>query len=209
MAEQLESLKDTIRERGREAVVAQLKSCAQKVLRPITKAAGLPQKVSGRYLGTEELRENLLQHVLASTQVGAGCVMPLVRNVTKFVTLCVTLCGASGSYALWSEIFLHVGINMYLRRRVGVKCSIVSRMALYRDNTKSPFQAASSSSGGLEQLEVLKELAAADGKDRVESALKGLSQDILRQVTVAAKLPLRVSGVLQTVSQLQSAWPFY
>ena len=54
---------------------------------------------------------------------------------------------------------------------------------------KCPFQAASSSSGGLEQLQVLKELAAADGKDRVESAVKGLPRDILRQVIVAAKLP--------------------
>ena len=70
---------------------------------------------------------------------------------------------------------------------------------------KCPFQAASSSSGGLEQLQVLKELAAADGKDGVESAVKGLPQDILRQVIVAAKLPLRVSGVLQKVPQLKSA----
>ena len=70
---------------------------------------------------------------------------------------------------------------------------------------KCPFQAASSSSGGLEQLQVLKELAAADGKDRVESAVKGLPRDILRQVIVAAKLPLRVSGVLQTLPQLKSA----
>ena len=49
------------------------------------------------------------------------------------------------------------------------------------------------------------ELAAADGKDGVESAVKGLPQDILRQVIVAAKLPLRVSGVLQKVPQLKSA----
>ena len=69
MAEQLESLKDTFRECGREAVVAQLGSCPQKVLRA-AKAAGLPQKVSGRYLGTTELRQNILEHVLASTQVG-------------------------------------------------------------------------------------------------------------------------------------------
>ena len=70
MAEQLESLKDTFRECGREAVVAQLGSCPQKVLRATAKAAGLPQKVSGRYLGTIELRQNILEHVLASTQVG-------------------------------------------------------------------------------------------------------------------------------------------
>ena len=95
MAEQLQSLKDTFRERGREAVVTQLRSCAQKGLRAAAKAAGLPQKVSGRYLATEELRKNLLEHVLASTQVGVGCVVPLVRNLTKFVTLCVTLCGTS------------------------------------------------------------------------------------------------------------------
>ena len=66
MAEQLESLKDTFRECGREAVVAQLGSCPQKVLRATAKAAGLPQKVSGRYLGTIELRQNILEHVLAS-----------------------------------------------------------------------------------------------------------------------------------------------
>ena len=95
MAEQLQSLKDTFRERGREAVVTQLQSCAQKGLRATAKAAGLPQKVSGRYLSTEELRKNLLEYVLASTQVGVGCVVPLVRNLTKFVTLCVTLCGTS------------------------------------------------------------------------------------------------------------------
>ena len=46
MAEQLQSLKDTFRERGREAVVTQLQSCAQKGLRATAKAAGLPQKVS-------------------------------------------------------------------------------------------------------------------------------------------------------------------
>ena len=72
-----------------------VQSCAQKGLRATAKAAGLPQKVSGRYLSTEELRKNLLEHVLASTQVGVGCVVPLLRDVTKFVTLCVTLCGAS------------------------------------------------------------------------------------------------------------------
>ena len=82
MAEQLQSLKDTFCERGREAVVTQLQSCAQKGLRATAKAAGLPQKVSGRYLSTEELRKNLLEHVLASTQVGVGCVVPLVRNLT-------------------------------------------------------------------------------------------------------------------------------
>ena len=48
----------------------QLGSCPQKVLRATAKAAGLPQKVSGRYLGTIELRQNILEHVLASTQVG-------------------------------------------------------------------------------------------------------------------------------------------
>ena len=35
--------------------------------------------------------------------------------------------------------------------------------------------------------------------------MKGLSRDILRQVIVAAKVPLRVSGVLQKVPQLKSA----
>ena len=39
MAEQLESLKDTFREHGREAVVTQLQSCAQKVLRATAKVA--------------------------------------------------------------------------------------------------------------------------------------------------------------------------
>ena len=72
MAEQLESLKYTFREHGREAVVAQLRSCAQKVLRATTKAAGLAQQVSGRSLTTEELRQNLLEHALAATQVGVG-----------------------------------------------------------------------------------------------------------------------------------------
>ena len=72
MAEQLESLKYTFREHGREAVVAQLGSCAQKVLRATAKAAGLAQQVSGRSLTTEELRQNLLEHALASTQVGVG-----------------------------------------------------------------------------------------------------------------------------------------
>ena len=95
MAKQLQSLKDIFRERGREAVVTQLQSCAQKGLRATAKAAGLPQKVSGRYLSTEELRKNLLEHVLASAQVGVGCGVPLLRNLTKFVTLCITLCGAS------------------------------------------------------------------------------------------------------------------
>ena len=71
MAEQLESLKYTFREHGREAVVAQLGSCAQKVLRATAKAAGLAQQVSGRSLTTEELRQNLLE-ALASTQVGVG-----------------------------------------------------------------------------------------------------------------------------------------
>ena len=62
----------TFREHGREAVVAQLGSCAQKVLRATAKAAGLAQQVSGRSLTTEELRQNLLEHALASTQVGVG-----------------------------------------------------------------------------------------------------------------------------------------
>ena len=87
MAEELQSLKDTFRERGREAVVTQLQSCAQKGLRATARAAGLPQKVGGRYLTTEDLRKNLLEHVLASTQVGVGCVVPLLRNLT--------LCGTS------------------------------------------------------------------------------------------------------------------
>ena len=39
MAEQLESLKDTFREHGRKAVVTQLQSCAQKVLRATAKGA--------------------------------------------------------------------------------------------------------------------------------------------------------------------------
>ena len=72
MAEQLASLKCAFREHGREAVVAQLGRCTQKVLRATAKAAGLAQKVSGRYLTTEELRQNLLEHALASTQVGVG-----------------------------------------------------------------------------------------------------------------------------------------
>ena len=90
MAEELQSLKDIFRERGRDAVSTELQSYAQKRLRALSKAADLPQKVSGRYLPTEELRQNLLEHVLAPTQVGLGCGgllvgqgIPVRKNVRK------------------------------------------------------------------------------------------------------------------------------
>ena len=82
--------------------------------------------------------------------------------------------------------------------------------AKFEDNAKwaafcSRSQAASSSTVGVEKLQALKEVSAAEGKDRLESELEGLSQDILRQVSTAANLPIKVSGRSLTMSELRSA----
>ena len=58
----------------------------------------------------------------------------------------------------------------------------------------SPCQAASSSSVGMKKLRELKEFVAVEGKDRLDSELEGLSRDVLRQVSQAADLPVKVSG---------------
>ena len=144
MAEQLESLKYTFREHGREAVVAQLGSCAQKVLRATAKAAGLAQQVSGRSLTTEELRQNLLEHALASTQVGVG----------------------------WLGFFLLVSLNTNAVRQV-TRINVFF-VCVCQDLTKwialcSPCQAAPSQSAGMKKLQQLKEILVEEGRERVTS----------------------------------------
>ena len=90
MAEQLQSLKDTFRERGREAVVTQLQSCAQKGLRATARAAGLPQNGTCACIHTG----------------GRG----LRRTVaTEFNKVCDTLCNT-----LWYELKLCVLVAIFL-----------------------------------------------------------------------------------------------
>ena len=86
MAEQLESLKYTFREHGREAVVAQLGSCAQKVLRATAKAAGLAQQVSGRSLSflLVSLNTNAVRQV---TRINVFFVC-VCQDLTKWIALC-------------------------------------------------------------------------------------------------------------------------
>ena len=69
----------------------------------------------------------------------------------------------------------------------------------------SPCQAASSSSVGMKKLRELKEFVAVEGKDRLDSELEGLSRDVLRQVSQAADLPVKVSGQTLTASELRHA----
>ena len=69
----------------------------------------------------------------------------------------------------------------------------------------SPCQAASSSSVGMKKLRELKEFVAVEGKDRLDSELEGLSRDVLRQVSQAADLPVKVSGRTLTASELRHA----
>ena len=69
----------------------------------------------------------------------------------------------------------------------------------------STCQAASSSSVGMKKLRELKEFVAVEGKDRLDSELEGLSRDVLRQVSQAADLPVKVSGQTLTASELRHA----
>ena len=66
-------------------------------------------------------------------------------------------------------------------------------------------QAASSSTAGTEKLRALKQLLALEGKDRLASEVEGVSREVLREVSIAAKLPIKVSGRSLTVSELRSA----
>ena len=89
-------------------------------------------------------------------------------------------------------------------------CNIKNEIVICQDNTKwvalcSRCQAASSSSAGTEKLMALKELLAVEGQDRLASELEGVSRDLLRQVSIAAKLPIKVSGRSLTMSELRSA----
>ena len=70
MAGDLKSLEDISQKDGRSGLASHLQSCGQKALRALFKAADLPQRVSGRYLSVEELRHNLLEHVVTSMQAG-------------------------------------------------------------------------------------------------------------------------------------------
>ena len=44
----------------------------------------------------------------------------------------------------------------------------------------------------MKKLRELKEFVAVEGKDRLDSELEGLSRDVLRQVSQAADLPVKV-----------------
>ena len=181
MAEQLESLKYTFREHGREAVVAQLGSCAQKVLRATAKAAGLAQQVSGRSLTTEELRQNLLEHALASTQVGVG----------------------------WLGFFLLVSLNTNAVRQV-TRINVFF-VCVCQDLTKwialcSPCQAAPSQSAGMKKLQQLKEILVEEGRERVQQELQGVPQNVMREVCKAAQLSVATpTGQTFVVAELRSA----
>ena len=193
-----------------------MKGLSRDILRQVIVAAKLPLRVSGVLQKVPQLKSALLAFLLSlpeeQEEAGWGQCSTVSRmaiahskdqhwNLRKrcfdgfMIWACclVVLYTKTLTQVTWIEVFR----EELSRRQIF--------LVLYRDNTKSSFQAASSSSHGLEQLRVLKELAAGDGKDRVESAVKGLSRDILRQVTVAAKLPLRASGELQTLEPLQSA----
>ena len=58
---------------------------------------------------------------------------------------------------------------------------------------------------GFDKLRALKEVASAEGKDRLQGELEVLSQGELRQVSQAAKLPTQIKGVSLTRFELQSA----
>ena len=57
----------------------------------------------------------------------------------------------------------------------------------------------------MKKLRELKEFVAVEGKDRLDSELEGLSRDVLRQVSQAADLPVKVSGQTLVVAELRSA----
>ena len=57
----------------------------------------------------------------------------------------------------------------------------------------------------MKKLRELKEFVAVEGKDRLDSELEGLSRDVLRQVSQAADLPVKVSGQTLTASELRHA----
>ena len=103
--------------------------------------------------------------------------------------------------------FLPVSLNTNAVRRV---TRIDVFFVFCQDLTKwialcSPCQAASSSSVGMKKLRELKEFVAVEGKDRLDSELEGLSRDVLRQVSQAADLPVKVSGQTLTASELRHA----
>ena len=106
MAEQLQSLKDTFRERGREAVVAQLQSCAQKGLR-----ATASWRLKARPIGTENLNHclNALLRICGSNACPAFLYFPKLFGLTAGATLRISLWIISDIASLCISLWILTG----------------------------------------------------------------------------------------------------